>query len=585
VDVTAQYRLGDNFVVDALISAGRDESYSLNTGGTLNSSAANLALNGTTNSSGSTTQPSIPGQATVVLNLPLTTANALDVWHVGSANQTSAAVKAALLDNRSLTRNVATFQQARLSTNGTLATLPAGDLKVAVGAETVRYQLMQEGVQSNNTGSAANGSTHTLFLFQRTVDSGFLELNVPVIGSDANIPLIQKLEFNISGRYDNYTDAGATQNYKLAFGWELMDGLHFRGNMSTSFVAPGIDVVGDQYSAYLTTQFTGTTITTPIPVASFPQLTQFPATFFNGGAACTTAQTTCTLASNVQGGYINTGDHNAKPQKGRGWELGVDWSPSFIPGLNLQATYWDTQFRGGITGPNVGNIVNTPALNKYLVLYPGGISAAQISAAATGIRQSGSIPSTGYFLLYSVGTNLLDLYISGVDTSFRYNFDTDWGAMHVGGTGSIFTKYDQAYGGGAVFNILNTTNANTSFPSVQTQVRLNAGWEQGPFSADLYMNYTGGYRNWSGTSLTPLTKDVAGNPTGGGDPVKANVTFDLHLGYEFTTDYLGGEDEVSLTIRNVFDKDPPFYLSSSGYDNWVGSPLGRVITIGLKAKL
>lgn len=483
---------------------------------------------------------------------------------------------------------MATFQQARLSTNGTAFTLPGGDVKVAVGAETVRYQLMQEGVQSNNTGSASNGSTHTLFLFHRKVDSAFAEINIPVIGPDMNIPLVRSLQFNASGRLDNYTDAGVTENPKLAFAWEVIEGLHLRGNMSTSFVAPGIDVSSDPHGAFLTTQYTGTTITTPIPVAAYPQITLFPATFFNGGAACTTANTTCTLTSTVQGGFINNGDPHAKPQKGRGWEIGVDYAPSFLPGLSTSATLWNTQFEGGITGPAIGNIVNNAGLNHFLTFYPGGISSAQISALATGIRQSGSLPTTGYFVYYSTNTNILDLYIQGVDYDIKYGFDVDdWGHFRLGAQGSVFTKYDEAYGlpPGPRYSVLNTTGANGSFPSIQVQTRWNVGWDQGPFTADLYMNYTGGYRNWSGTSLTPLTKDALGNPNGGGDPVKANVTFDVHVGYDFTAPYIGGDEEVSLSVRNLFDKTPPFYLGSSGFDSWAGSPLGRVITIGLKAKL
>ena len=34
--------------------------------------------------------------------LPLTTANALDVWHTGTANGTSAALKAKLTDNETV---------------------------------------------------------------------------------------------------------------------------------------------------------------------------------------------------------------------------------------------------------------------------------------------------------------------------------------------------------------------------------------------------------------------------------------------------------------------------------------------------
>jgi iron complex outermembrane recepter protein len=224
-------------------------------------------------------------------------------------------------------------------------------------------------------------------------------------------------------------------------------------------------------------------------------------------------------------------------------------------------------------------------LNNLLTLYPNGVSAAFVNSLGTGIRQSGSIPATNYFVWFSEAGNFLDLYIEGIDTSMRYDFDTDYGAMHVGAVGSFFTRYDQAYGvGGGTFSILNTTGANTSFPSIQLQSRYNAGWSSGPYALDLFVNWTGGYRNWSGTSITPLTKNVQGNPSGGGDPVKANVTVDLNATYDFTTAWLG-DDQFTLNIRNLFDREPPFYLSANGYDTWSASPLGRIITVGLRAKL
>jgi iron complex outermembrane receptor protein len=582
-DLTAEYRLPGDFVLDGLVVAGKDESYTLQNVGTLNPSSAYLALNGTTNSSASLAQPSIPGTTTVVTQA-LTTDNALDVWGQGANNRSSQAVIDALLDNRSLARNIASYQQARLSLNGTLFSLPAGDVKLALGGELVSYQLTQEGVRSNNTGPATQGSRHDLYQFHRTVYSGYTELNLPVVGPDAQIPLMERLSLDLSGRYDSYTDAGNTFNYKLAFAWDVASGLKFRGNMSTSFVAPGIDVVGDIHSAYLTTQYTGTTLTTPIPVAAYPEITQFPASFFRNGQPCTTADATCTFASTVQGATINTGDHAARPQRGHGWELGLDYAPDFLPGLTSSVTYWHTVFLGGITAPNIGNIVNNSGLNSLLTLYPNGVSANYVNNLATGIRQSGSIPATNYFVYYSPAGNFLDLYIEGIDASLRYDFDTDYGEFHAGATGTFFTRYDQAYGGGGTFNILNTTGANTSFPSIQLQSRYNIGWAEGPYALDLFLNWTGGYRNWSGTSLTPLLKDAAGNPTGGGDPVKSNVTVDLNASYDFRTAWFG-DDQVTLNIRNLLDEDPPFYLGSTGYDNWSASPLGRVITVGLRAKL
>jgi iron complex outermembrane recepter protein len=42
---------------------------------------------------------------------------------------------------------------------------------------------------------------------------------------------------------------------------------------------------------------------------------------------------------------------------------------------------------------------------------------------------------------------------------------------------------------------------------------------------------------------------------------------------------------VTVNVRNLLDRDPPFYLGATGFDNWSASPLGRVITVGLGMKM
>ena len=587
-DISGEYRIGNNFVIDALAVAGRDDSTSRNQSTNLvNLSSAYLALNGTTNQGGSMTQPAVAGTNIAPLNLPLTTANALDVWNTGSANQTSAAVIKSMLDNRNLTENISSFSQFRLSTNGTVAQIPAGPLKIAVGIEADSFTLEQQSDNANGTGPASKGTTYQLFNFERSVRSAYAEINAPIISDDMGIPLVHQFNINISGRYDDYSDVGDTKNYKMAFDWTVIDGLKLRGNMSTSFVAPGLDIVGDENNAFLTANYgTSTSLSgVPIPVAAYPAITQFAPSQFSNGKPCTAASVTCTLASTVQGVEINNGDHHAQPERGRGWEVGADFAPDFLPNFFMQVTLWNTDFLGAITGPNIGNIVNNSGLNNQLTLYPGaGISQAAVNAAATGIRQSSALPPVINYVWYSTNTNWLYLYLQGIDASVNYSFDTDFGHIRLGDSLTDFLKYDEAFGANGVpFSILNTTGANSSFPSVGTQSRTDIGWSLGNYAADLFVNYTGPYRNWSGTSVIPLVKNAQGNPIGGGDPVKANVTFDLHLSYDFSGGMFG-DDQFSLTVINLADTAPPFYLGATGYDSWIASPLGREFEFGITAK-
>jgi iron complex outermembrane receptor protein len=207
-----------------------------------------------------------------------------------------------------------------------------------------------------------------------------------------------------------------------------------------------------------------------------------------------------------------------------------------------------------------------------------------LAAATFGIPQKTTVPTVVNYIFASRAGNYLNLYVRGIDAAINYTFPTAFaGTFKAGVSATEFLKFDQSYGNGPVFDVLNTSGSNTSFPSVATQGRANFDWVRGPIAGDLFFNYTGSYRNYSGNSVQPILRDPYGNPIGGGDAVKANYTFDLHAGYDFSAVHLGNET-LSLTVRNLFNRVPPFYNSTAGYDTYVASPLGRQITLGFTAK-
>ncbi|WP_116091801.1 TonB-dependent receptor domain-containing protein [Sphingomonas crusticola] len=576
-DGNLNYKVGSNFEVNLLVLAAHDDSYD-RTNGVANQSVATLALNGTTNTAGSLTQPSIPNTTGIITQLPLTTANALDVWNGGSTNRTSSAVRSLLLDNATLLRQVFAVRQARLSTDGKLFALPAGDVGVAIGAEYLRTHLDELQVQSNNTGPASAGSNNIQLGFTRVVKSAFGEIRIPIISADMDIPFVETVNLNLSGRYDHYNDFGTTTNPKVAVDWTIGHGFKLRGNWSTSFVAPPLDIVGDQYGTYVNSRYTTFTNNVAVPVSLYPTLPQM------GIAGCTATSVTCNISS-LQGLRVNTGDHNAGPQKGRGYSFGLDFHPDFFSGLSGQVTFWHERLRGAVTGPQIGFVVNTASLAHLLTFYPGGATTAQINAATAHVPAGGALPSRTDYILEVINSNYLNLNVSGIDASVTYTLHTGGaGTFVIGDAITYFTKFDQSYGtDGVSYSVLNTTGANGVFPSVKLQMRANLGWQLGGFNANLFMNYTGHYKNWSSSAVTPVTLNAQNNPDGGGDPVRANTTFDANLAYTFSGGFLDGQ-VISLNVRNMFNRKAPFYNASNGYDGYVANVLGRQISVGAQIK-
>jgi len=570
-----EYRLGGDFRITGLALEGGEQSYVGNTG-LLCGSCANLALNGTTNGGGSLTLPSIPGTGTITTQLPLTVANALDVWNPPATNRTSAAVLALLTNNVTNSRWYYSIAQGRLGTDGSLFNLPGGPVKVAAGIEYVHYGLDIDKTYPNNAGPSSLDSQTFQLDLTRNVDSAYAELLVPLVGGDIAVPFVRKLDLSVSGRYDDYKALASTFNPHFSVGWEVNSDVKFRANYSTSFVAPQLTSVGDQSRGGLTSfsSYAVSNTTLIVPLSSFPLAAQVP------GATCTA--TTCTIGAGVNGVSVNGGPVHPEPGKGKSWSFGADFSPEFLPHLHSSVTFFNTDLFNQISGVSASNAINSAALNSNLQFYPAGATQAQISKGTFGFPQTSAIPAQVYYILSVRQENVLNLWVQGIDANANYEIPTDKaGTFRIGAAVTYFTKFDQSIAGSPRFSVLNTTGFNNTFPSVQNQGRGNLGWDFGPVSSDLFVNWIGAYRNWSSTSVIPLVS-VGGIPTSGGDRVAATELIDAHVAYNFTSRFKGSQ--VFVDVTNLFDKIPAFYNSTYGYDQYTGNVLGRVVTVGIRGK-
>ena len=573
----ADYNVDDNWIVTLMGSGGRDDSYTNSLGGGVNGSSALLALNGTTNSGGSTTTISVPATGVTALTLPLTTANALDVWDPAATNKTSAQVIQNLKDSASTNHQIDGDEQLQLAVNGSPFSLPGGAVKIAAGAEMVNYQLSELTNQANGSGIASGGSLSRQYSFGREVHSAFAEANIPVISPEMNIPLMQKFVIDIAGRYDHYSDFGTTTNPKIAFTWTVIDGVKLRASYDTSFVAPTLDVVGLPGGVYDQSGYASTTNNIAINVAQYPAVTGA------GITGCTATSTSCNI-STISGIMITNGNHQMQPQKGRDWTAGIDVTPDLVPGFNAQFTLWHDTLVGGITTPAIALATTVGALNHLLTFYPAGATAAQIAAALPSplIPQTSTLPSKVSYIFDYFNGNYVNLKVLGLDGALGYSYDFgEWGTASIGDSFTLNLQSNQFYPGGAVYSTLNTVGTNAVFPNVALQSRLHATWDWNNIEVEGFANYIGSYWNRAAGTINAITHDSQGNPTGGGDKVNASTTIDLHMSYDFDAGDLG-KDQVYLNVTDLFNWYPPFINASTGMAN--GDILGRLVTVGLKTK-
>ncbi|HUQ52916.1 MAG TPA: TonB-dependent receptor [Gammaproteobacteria bacterium] len=578
----ADYELTDTWSFNAGFLIGLDSSRQQNFG-QLCGSCFNLAINGTTNGGGSTTAASIPGTTTVVLNTPLTAANALDPF----ANGTSDAVRAALMDSGQIQVGDQVIKNLYFKFDGDLFDMRGGAAQLAVGGELIDYELDQDIVRPNNTGPASTGSAQLFIPYARDVTSAYAELYLPFVGPEQDVPGVNSFAVNLSTRYDDYSDVGSTTNPKIAFNWGIVEALMLRANYAEAFVAPALTSRGaNQFGLTGESGFSGIAGQglaggpPTIATASFPSAIGIP--------GCPAGSATCSL-NNVTGLLLTGGSGTLQPQTGKSWSLGVDITPPNVQGLRVSLTKWTNELRGGITAPVPSLALGSADLSSLIQFFPTGATAAQIAAAAAGLPQTGALNASTFFFYNFQQRNVLNLDVAGLDVAVSYEFDAGGGSMNVGAALTHKTKFDQFFGAnGTKFSVLGTAGFNTTFPSVEDEGRLSFGYEREMFSINAYYNYLGSYRNWSGTAAIQPTR-VAGLPSGGGgDPVDSFATVDVNVAFQLE------KMELFLDALNLFDEEPPQYntfaiggnngVGVAGYDPINASPLGRVLTVGLRAR-
>lgn len=460
--------------------------------------------------------------------------------------------------------------------DGTLFDLPAGRLKAAIGGE---YYAGIQKLQNASNRPPDPGSVITPDANARTVRkqyAAFGEIYVPLIGDAMNVPLVQELTLSAALRYDHYSDFGSTTNQKVSATWELYDDLKLRGSWGTSFRAPGLP----ELNAGVFSLGFGTNVTPGPGIAGF-------STQPNGSL-------------NVL--YILGNNPNLKPEEGTNWQIGGDFTPSFVPGLRLSVTYYNLHYKNkmGTNGVPAPIFAPGPFANpELLAQYSAYVHAVNNTPdGAGGCTVDPSIAEfTSFLYSANLGANPRDFcnlnavvdgrtisaantFQEGIDASINYVAQTGIGTFNFNvSVNKILTNQERTVEGAPLINSLDTIGDPISWRG-----RANITYMTGPFSATLFGNYVGSYVNDQPITLRE-TNTILPQAK-----IPSWTTFDLNLAFTFPR----GEDRWSfmqgvrlgLTVNNLFDEDPPVVLStltggSSSIDFFAHNALGRSMQVSL----
>ena len=79
----------------------------------------------------------------------------------------------------------------------------------------------------------------------RTVNSFYIEFDVPVVSPEMNVPLVEQLDLQVAWRKESYSDFDGTNAPRVAFGWRVSDILKFRGSFQETFRAPNLITINE----------------------------------------------------------------------------------------------------------------------------------------------------------------------------------------------------------------------------------------------------------------------------------------------------------------------------------------------------
>ena len=443
--------------------------------------------------------------------------------------------------------------EATANLSGSLIEAPHGDIQFAIGAGYIRDKLSRRTLEGDSGVPDSDLDRDTVFAFG--------ELQIPIVGPDADIPLLNRFEVNASARYTDIADVGDSLDPKIGVVWELTDDIRFRGTYSQSFRAPSLTELEGGSNFYFIA-----------PVALFGG----PDTFSDDNSSVY---------------LLPFGDLNPdlQPESSENFTIGLDYTPSFVPGLSLKATYYDISYEDRIRQAAPGGTAAIFDPERFAPLFSTDVTADSVAAAIqnaefildfTGQIADPSDPSAiadvATVILDARVKNLASSDINGVDLSINYTNDLGGSQYRIGGVMSyIIDSTDQIIATSPEIEVVDTI-----LNPVDLRFRTYVGASRNGFDGQLTFNYVDSYQNTVAL---------------GQNQIDSWFTVDATIAYEFDSDgFLKNGLNLTFGVQNLFNEDPPFVsaagvateglLSEIGFDSANANPFGRILTFGLRKK-
>lgn len=459
-----------------------------------------------------------------------------------------------------------------------LFTLPGGDLGIASGVE-VRRESMEDNRDPRVDGTitwtdAVTGVLQPSDLYgvsptpdtygKRVVESAYAELAVPVIAPKMHIPLVRRVDMQLAGREEHYSDFGDVFTPKVAAAWDVVKGLRFRGSWTRGFSAPNLL----QENATLVTR--GNTNVDYVRCEAD----------LRAGRISNFSQCSENFVATSER-YGNTG---LKPETSTSKSFGIVFQPQFIPEslgtLVFTADYWEIDQKGivGVLGSQDALILDY-LLREQGLNNPNVVRGAPTADDTAEFAGSGIAPAGQVTYVKDQYVNLLPLEAKGLDLSANWvlqgtrfgDFDLN---LDVANMRQLYLQPSPVVQELLAARAAGLINAGTSISGGGSLLQ-DEGAPKYKGTAAL----TWHYEQWTIGAFAQYIGDV--QDTGLIDSktrlpyiVPWQITGNLYGQFQFDNHILG-QTRLRVGVRNFTNENPPVYDSSYGYLSSLYEPYAR----------
>jgi outer membrane receptor protein involved in Fe transport len=419
-----------------------------------------------------------------------------------------------------------------LSTEGPLFKLPGGSARLAAGGglRNTKFVINVDATQSGTT------TPYFDFGVNRPTWYGFGELSLPLVAPDTDMMLVNRLNLDGAVRYEDVRRAGGVLTPKVGIIYAPTPSIALKFSWGKSFKAPTLYQTGQPKQGY--SQVGSTFFLPPSPTP--------------GGVL-----------------YLTGGNPDLKPERATTWTATTTFTPSFVQGLKIEASYFNIRYRDRAVSPIPQNsLAFSPIYGAYVTNNP---TRDQIQAALAAVPvvydQGGGDPTTSEIV--AIVTNYLQnassQKIEGIDLTLDYAFDLgSRDHIHLNGAASYLKSNQRLSAGQPLVQL-----AGTVFRQPHWRASSAIEWGHGEFTVSGILSYIGGELD---TRITPYEK------------VGAYTAFDLVARFEPKIERGPfAHTRLSVSALNLFNSKPPYLRTINPiayhYDSNNYPSIGRFLSV------